>query len=792
MIDFIRAHQLNIMLLLCGCCGIMVFLLAITRFLSRSRKIILMCMETVSFFLLWFDRMAYIYAGDVSRTGYLMVRLSNFLVFFLTSGTVFVFNFYLTDWLVTEGKMEKIPARMKIVTYISALGMLMAVISNFTGLYYYFDETNTYHRGSGFYIAYIFPIVGPIIQFTVIQQFRKIYSKVIYISLLLYIFVPIICGLAQIILYGISIVNMAMVAVSVSLYIFTYIDINDTVQRAHEIEIQNMKGEQVRMQKLFDQTAMAFVMAVEKKDDYSKGKAVRVAEYARKIAEMAGKDEDLCQKAYYAGLLHDVGLIGIPDSVIMSDTDPDKRNTEVMRKKPVIGREILSNITEFPFLGISAGSSHERYDGTGYPEGLEGEQIPEIARIVGVADSYVTMTSKKRYRDAKPDFMVREAFVKDGGLAYDPKFANIMVKIIDEEGRKKKEVESRVIEKAIFCKEYRDQITNGIVIDKKVKRITFKVRSNLTGTEGFSSPSAILFDSFDGRVHRDQKNVDAYQYLEFAEFWFDENFITTGARKIVVDSSERHYDVPMEIRSDTDTLFEIVIGRYEDHLRVTLKTAALERTLIVALPDRTKTTYLSLTGENCDITEIAVSDAGSELTFGDIPRIADEISYINHIESDIENLQIDRTRSATTKGVEIGRRLKLCFHTMSLPGANLVWHCPYVVLFYSDDGKVNGPNYKEYALLKINGENEGSDEFSENRFVMKRTSEFPGWDDWKEINKRGLECEINIEKRGNQILTRTENLGIIIDNTTTITGDAGKVYAALTGDQVALTDIRIR
>jgi hypothetical protein len=120
-----------------------------------------------------------------------------------------------------------------------------------------------------------------------------------------------------------------------------------------------------------------------------------------------------------------------------------------------------------------------------------------------------------------------------------------------------------------------------------------------------------------------------------------------------------------------------------------------------------------------------------------------------------------------------------------------VWHCPYVVLFSSDNGRVNGKNYQEYALIKLNGELEKSDEFAENSFVMKRKDSFPGWDEWRDTNKAGLDCHISIEKRGDRIITTTENLGICIENITTLKTSPDKVYAALTGDRCALTDIRI-
>ena len=164
MIELIRAHQLNLMLVLCGACFILVFLLLITRFLSKSRKLVLIGMELIAFFLLWFDRLAYVYAGDLSHKAYIMVRVSNFMVFFLTSGIVFTFNLYLKELIINREKNKPLPKRLMLIALLSLLGMILAVISAFTGLYYYFDESNTYHRGSGFLIAYIIPVVCPIMQ----------------------------------------------------------------------------------------------------------------------------------------------------------------------------------------------------------------------------------------------------------------------------------------------------------------------------------------------------------------------------------------------------------------------------------------------------------------------------------------------------------------------------------------------------------------------------------------------------------------------------------------------------
>ena len=786
MYDFLRENQLNIMLLLCGACGILTLLLLNTRFLARRRKVILIFMEVIAFFLLWFDRLAYIYAGDPSTKGYYMVRISNFFVFFLTSAIVLGFNNYLI-YMITGEKKDHVPLRLNIVSALSAAGMLLAIISAFTGLYYYFDELNTYHRGNGFLIAYIIPVAGPLIQFSVILKYRKRFSKLIYISVLLYIFVPIIFGVLQIFFYGVSIVNMAMVAVSISLYIFTYLDINNTVENAHQIEILDMQGEKRRMQRLFDQTANAFVSAVELKDSYLKGSYTKVAEYARKIAREYGKNEEECDKIFYTALLHDVGLIGVTDSVI--ETEKQGEASPEMKKMPLIGKDILSSITEYPYLSQGAYYSHENYDGSGYPDGLKGDEIPEAARIIAVADAYVNISSDRRDHDAGPAFVAREMLLREAGEKLDPVFAELLVKILDAENRGKNSVEAAELETELECDEYRDHISVGIPVESEVIRIMFDTVENKENPEQFSSPALVLFDSYDRRIHNSEKTISEYGYLEFGEIWFDDHMIISGARK-----AERTLFLRREDAKDgeKENSYDILASRYEDHIRLVMTGPVFNKEVVVALTDGSKSAYIGITGEHCKIKNIKVEATGDKVKEGDITRIAEKVVYTDHLESDIRNIQIDRNRSAYTEGVALAGKMKIVFHTMSLPGANLVWHCPYIVLYHSADGKVNGPDYQEYAFIKLNGENEGSEESGHNRFVMKRKDEFPGWDNWKKRNREGMECELSFVRAGDKLTLKTENLGIFIENTLTLPDTTGKVYAALTGDQVVLTDIRVR
>ena len=196
-------------------------------------------------------------------------------------------------------------------------------------------------------------------------------------------------------------------------------------------------------------------------------------------------------------------------------------------------------ITEYPYLGIAAYYSHERYNGTGYPEGLKGTDIPEIARIVAVADAYVTMTTKKRYRGARPDFVAREAFVKGSGEEFDPAFAELMVKIIDNNIKSDDNSLRPEMETSLSCGEYRDNTSLGISVENDTKIISFDCVPNKSGENIFSAPSIILFDSFDDRVHRDEKTIKEYHYFEYGEFWFDDHMISTGTRRIEITKMDK-------------------------------------------------------------------------------------------------------------------------------------------------------------------------------------------------------------------------------------------------------------
>ena len=177
----------------------------------------------------------------------------------------------------------------------------------------------------------------------------------------------------------------------------------------------------------------ALARAIDAKDTYTNGHSGRVADYARRIAERCGYSSQRQNEIYLAGLLHDVGKIGVPDYIINKPGRLTPEEYDLIKTHPAIGEEILESIRERPELAIGARWHHERFDGTGYPDGLAGNAIPEIARIIAVADAYDAMTSRRSYRDNLAPEQVRAELEKGKGTQFDPAFADIMLSIMDGE-----------------------------------------------------------------------------------------------------------------------------------------------------------------------------------------------------------------------------------------------------------------------------------------------------------------------------------------------------------------------
>ena len=203
----------------------------------------------------------------------------------------------------------------------------------------------------------------------------------------------------------------------------------------YEVKIQTQKAEERRNQveKLSEEVMRTLANTIDAKDPYTNGHSLRVAKYSKEIAKRAGMSKAEQKEVYQMALLHDIGKIGVPDEIINKDTRLTDEEYAAIRKHPAIGSDILKTIEEIPDIMIGARWHHERYDGRGYPDGLAGTEIPEIARIIGVADAYDAMTSKRSYRNILSQDVVRGEILRGKGTQFDPFYADIMLEMIDED-----------------------------------------------------------------------------------------------------------------------------------------------------------------------------------------------------------------------------------------------------------------------------------------------------------------------------------------------------------------------
>ena len=801
MIWFLRTYQVDIMLALASICTIIAVFTALAKTIPIRRKRILLIMEISSSIWLFADRVAYLYHGVAGKTGHIAVVVSNFLVFLMTIFVLESINLYMQDVLINEGGMKKIPFPLHISDILAVIAAVLVVVSQFTGLYYTFDASNTYQRSKLYFISFIFPYAILVIMLVELLLCRKHLKGKVALSLYLFIIGCVSSSLIQLFIYGISWMDMMAVLLVIMVYLFSYLDLNERVDTANKIAINHLKNEQESLRHLFEQTAGVLAEAIDAKDPRTDGRSARVAGYSREIARVAGYDEKECDRIYYTALLHDVGKIKLPDTLVSRENELDDEESVTLKKHPEIGVELLSGITEYPFLKEGARSHHERFDGQGYPEGLKGEAIPVAARVVALADFYDSMASKSLFIDALPQRTVREEILKGRETQFDPALVDALVELIDadtEYNMRETDKDSDVQNETdittgedMHFAEYKETVSDGIKISENVSRYRFSVRTDKDADEKRAVPAMILFDSYDSCTHSDDRSIRALNYLEYAEIWFDGHAVSNAARNLEISVTDLADEAAVSEEGEGVRIYEVETSRYDDHLKVTITGVGKAVTAVVALPDPARFAYMGITGENCSIRCTGVQETGVQTAPGDIPRIAGEVSFIDRIEGDIPNVQILGYRAAWTTPVPLSDGMRLRFHTMSLPTANLIWHCPFILLYSSDDKNPLGAGYRELACIRLDGENATYNGVAHNETTATRGEDFKTWDDWKKDNLRGYECEVNFRRRGKKILLATENCGIKLKNTTTVTDKTENIYVVVTGDQCAITDIRI-
>lgn len=198
--------------------------------------------------------------------------------------------------------------------------------------------------------------------------------------------------------------------------------------------LQQQLDEKTRqMENVMLQAITTVANTVDAKDDYTGEHSVHVARNAALLAKELGWKDEQVYNIYYAGLLHDIGKISVPDAILHKPKSLDHDEWKIMKGHTTIGADILKDIRIVRMAGAVAMYHHERYDGTGYPLGLSAEDIPLEARIIAIADAYDAMSSNRVYRKKLSKEKILQELEKGRGTQFDPYLTDIFIKLVEED-----------------------------------------------------------------------------------------------------------------------------------------------------------------------------------------------------------------------------------------------------------------------------------------------------------------------------------------------------------------------
>ena len=224
--------------------------------------------------------------------------------------------------------------------------------------------------------------------------------------------------------------------IGIGMIILLFVNIIRTLRNLQDMELHRQKIEveksKQQTERISLQMMQTLATTIEAKDEYTRGHSYRVAEYAALIAKELGWSQDEIINLKHAAHLHDIGKIGIPDSVLNKPTQLTEDEDNLLKKHTIIGAEILKDVTLIPHVVEVTRNHHEHYDGSGYPDGLAGTEIPIFARIIAVADCYDAMNSRRIYRNALSQDEIYEEILKNKGTQFDPEIADIFLTLLTE------------------------------------------------------------------------------------------------------------------------------------------------------------------------------------------------------------------------------------------------------------------------------------------------------------------------------------------------------------------------
>jgi putative nucleotidyltransferase with HDIG domain len=209
---------------------------------------------------------------------------------------------------------------------------------------------------------------------------------------------------------------------------------NERLRKGYQQSLQyaqDLRKTYARLQRAIFQSLLGLAKALEAKDPYTRGHSTRVAELAGQLALQLSLPRRATETIAHAALLHDLGKIGVPESILRKPGELSEEEWVIMRRHPVTGAQIVAPLEFFDDGAVIVRHHHERLDGSGYPDGLKGEAIPLGARIVAVADVYDALTSRRPYRDGLTHAEAVQVLRHEAGQTLDENLVALFVDLLE-------------------------------------------------------------------------------------------------------------------------------------------------------------------------------------------------------------------------------------------------------------------------------------------------------------------------------------------------------------------------
>ena len=374
------------------------------------------------------------------------VPLNMFLnaLFFLSGVMVALFFLYYCVSVALARSSKKVKKRY-IVPNLVILGIyvISLIINHFTGFYFHF-RNGVYEHGDAYFAVNavsLFYVAEALVVFLVERKrfnIRQMVATISFHALFITTF------LLQLFVFPTVLLSDFGVALGALLIFFSietpdYLKLMKTLNELNDLKAslenqvidrtKELDKEKESYEVLTLETLSSLALVVDAKDHYTNGHSFRVAAYAKGMAKMLGFSRQDAEQLYFAGLIHDVGKIGISEAILTKPGKLTEEEFEIIKSHSAIGGDILKGIKEFKIFEQVARSHHERFDGKGYPDGLKGTEIPFPARIVTVCDTFDAMTSDRSYRKALGDKVALKELLDNKGSQFDPTLVDVFIEL---------------------------------------------------------------------------------------------------------------------------------------------------------------------------------------------------------------------------------------------------------------------------------------------------------------------------------------------------------------------------